>query len=76
MKFRWEQGEIQLEDVVHTLILIDESHRWVNAKKAFALDILGQYLREGPKYFTGSGLPASLSGTIRRRGVPAMKSTS
>ena len=53
MKFRWEQGEIQLEDVVHTLILIDESHRWVNAKKAFALDILGQYLREGPKYFTG-----------------------
>lgn len=53
MKKRWENGEIELEDVVHTLILIDESHRWVNAGKLFALDTLSLFLREGPKYFIG-----------------------
>lgn len=51
MKQLWESQKIGLEDVVHTLILIDESHRWVNAKKLFALDLLSIYLREGPKYF-------------------------
>ena len=53
MKKKWENGEIELEDVVHTLILIDESHRWVNAQKFFALENLSQFLREGPKYFIG-----------------------
>ena len=77
MKFRWERRkEIQLEDVVHTLILIDESHRWVNAKKAFALDILGQSLREGPKYFTGIWLASQSIRDYTPEGVPAMKSIS
>lgn len=53
MKQKWQSGEIALEDVVHTLILIDESHRWVNAQKLFALESLSQFLREGPKYFIG-----------------------
>lgn len=53
MKKKWESGEIGLEDVVHTLILIDESHRWINAQKFFALETLSQFLREGPKYFIG-----------------------
>lgn len=43
-------------DVVHTLILIDESHRWVNAKKPYALDLVTVYLREARKYFGGIGL--------------------
>ncbi len=53
MKTLWENGEIELKDVVHTMLLVDESHRWVNARKLFALELLGIYLREGPKYFTG-----------------------
>lgn len=53
MKESWEAGKIKLEDVVHFLILIDESHRWVNATKLFALQFLSIYLREGPKYFVG-----------------------
>lgn len=52
MKEQWETGKISLEDVVHTSIYIDESHRWVNAKKLYALDLLSIYLREGPKYFS------------------------
>ncbi len=43
-------------DVTHTLILIDESHRWVNAKKPYALDLITIYLREARKYFGGIGL--------------------
>lgn len=43
-------------DVTHTLILIDESHRWVNAKKPYALDLISVYLREARKYFGGIGL--------------------
>lgn len=51
MKEKWESGEIALQDVVHFLILIDESHRWVNAQKLFALQFLSTYMRECPKYF-------------------------
>lgn len=43
-------------NVTHTLILIDESHRWVNAKKPHALDLITIYLREARKYFGGIGL--------------------
>lgn len=52
MKTLWEDGKIALEEVAHTTIYIDESHRWVNAKKLYALDLLSIYLREGPKYFS------------------------
>ena len=52
MKQAWESGKIDLKDVVHTTIYIDESHRWVNAKKLYALELLSIYLREGPKYFS------------------------
>lgn len=47
---------IEAWDVVHTLILIDESHRWVNAKKPHALELITIYLREARKYFGGIGL--------------------
>ncbi len=43
-------------DVTHTLILIDESHRWINAQKLYALDLITVYLREARKYFGGIGL--------------------
>lgn len=51
MKALWESQKVSLENVIHTSIYIDESHRWVNAKKLYALDLLSIYLREGPKYF-------------------------
>ncbi len=51
MKRMWEEKKIDLEEVAHTSLFIDESHRTVNATKPFALDLLNIYLREGPKYF-------------------------
>lgn len=51
-----ENGAIDPEDIIHTLILIDESHRWVNAKKPHALELITIYLREARKYFGGIGL--------------------
>lgn len=52
MKKLWEEKKIALEDVAHTILYIDESHRSVNAQKPYALDLLSIYLREGPKYFS------------------------
>lgn len=53
---RLNEGTIKMWDVVKTLILIDESHRWLNAKKLQALDLISIYLREARKYFGGIGL--------------------
>lgn len=50
------EGKIKLWDVTRFLILIDESHRWLNAKKKHALDLVSVYLREARKYFGGIGL--------------------
>lgn len=50
------EGKIKLWDVTRFLILIDESHRWLNAKKTHALDLVSVYLREARKYFGGIGL--------------------
>lgn len=55
MKGLYEKS-LKLEDIIHTLILIDESHRWVNTKKPHALDQITVYLREARKYFGGIGL--------------------
>lgn len=52
MKRLWEDGKIGLDDVNHTSMYLDESHRTINAKKLYALDLLNIYLREGPKYFS------------------------
>ncbi len=40
-------------DIVKFLILIDESHRWINTQKPHALDLITVYLREARKYFGG-----------------------
>ena len=53
MKSMWENKEIELEDVTCFLILIDESHRWVNTKMVQILELLIQYLREARKFFAG-----------------------
>lgn len=53
---RLNEGTIKMWDVVKTLILIDESHRWLNAKKIQALELISIYLREARKYFGGIGL--------------------
>lgn len=50
------EGKIKLWDVTRFLTLIDESHRWLNAKKTHALDLVSVYLREARKYFGGIGL--------------------
>ena len=53
MKNLWESGEIELDDITDFLILIDESHRWVNTNMPQILDLLIKYLREARKYFAG-----------------------
>lgn len=53
MKDKWESGIIEWEDIVRFLILIDESHRWINTKKLFALEMIAVYMREARKYFGG-----------------------
>lgn len=50
---KWQNGEVDFEDIVHFLMLIDESHRWINAQKLQALDMITVYMREARKYFGG-----------------------
>lgn len=53
MKNLWETNEIGLDEITDFLILIDESHRWVNTSMPMILDLLLKYLREARKYFAG-----------------------
>lgn len=53
MKDLWEDGEIASYDITKFLILIDESHRWVNTSMPAILDMIIKYMREARKYFTG-----------------------
>lgn len=53
MKCRFEENEVAFWDVIHTLIIIDEAHRIINARKLQALHQINTYLREGRKYFAG-----------------------
>lgn len=53
MKRLYENGELSSGDVTKFLILIDESHRWVNTNMPMILDLLIKYLREARKYFAG-----------------------
>lgn len=53
MKRRYETEETDWEDVVRFLIIIDESHRWINTEKPYALDQILIYLREARKFFGG-----------------------
>ena len=59
MKRLWEstpQDERNNLDIVNTLVLIDESHRWVNTSNPLILDMIARYEREARKYFAGIAL--------------------
>lgn len=53
MKDKYDKGAIKFEDVVRFLIIIDESHRWINAQKLQAVQMITVYLREARKFFGG-----------------------
>lgn len=49
----YKRKKVTYEEIIRFLIIIDESHRWVNAKKPLILDQITVYLREARKYFGG-----------------------
>lgn len=51
MMDKLHEGKINLDEVVHFTIFADESHRWINAEKLQALDLMVTYVREMRKYF-------------------------
>ncbi|WP_346663764.1 hypothetical protein [uncultured Merdimonas sp.] len=44
---------VAFEDATKFLLIIDESHRWINTRKRYALESITIYLREARKYFGG-----------------------
>lgn len=56
MKSLYENKQIDFRDIKHFLLLIDESHKTINALKPYAVDQVTTYIREGRKYFAGIGL--------------------
>lgn len=52
-KAKGEEGALDLEQVTKFLMIIDESHRWINTKKRHALESITIYLREARKFFGG-----------------------
>ena len=53
MKYLYDNGKISLEDVVHHLIIIDESHKSINSGKPFAVQRMLDIMRQDRKYFIG-----------------------
>ena len=51
MKDLYDKKEIDWRDIKRSIILIDEAHRIVNAKKLAGIDQLLLFSREGRKYF-------------------------
>ena len=56
MKRLYEEKQIAFSDVRHFLLLIDESHKTINALKPYAVEQVLRYAREGRKFFAGIGL--------------------
>lgn len=52
-KDNYDHGLLSDEDITHFLILIDEAHRIVNAKKLAGVEQILTYEREARKYFGG-----------------------
>lgn len=50
MKKLWEKGEITDDEITKFMIIIDESHRWVNPQLPDILKMVITYLREARKY--------------------------
>lgn len=53
MKEKYIRGEISWEDIHRYMIVIDESHRIINAKNDFAVDPIINYEREARHLFAG-----------------------
>lgn len=53
MKELWETSQIEWQDITRYLILIDESHRFINASKMTAFPILNTIQKEDRKLFAG-----------------------
>ena len=53
MKRLWEDGNTASQDITKFLIIVDESHRWVNTSMPYILNMIIRYEREARKYFTG-----------------------
>ena len=56
MLHMFEHDEIAWEDIIHTLVLIDEAHTMINANKLAGVSEIEQMMRQGRKYFGGIGL--------------------
>ena len=69
MKGLWEQGKLDARDITDFLILIDESHRWVNTRMPDILDLLIKYLKEARKYFAGITFASQSVRDFARRGL-------
>lgn len=52
-KAKGEEGALDPEQGTKFLMIIDESHRWINTKKRHALESISIYLREARKFFGG-----------------------
>ena len=54
MKERWETEDgVESTDITKFLVLIDESHRWINTSMPQILDMILRYMREARKFFAG-----------------------
>lgn len=53
MKDKYDKNTIDFDDIVRFLIIIDESHRWINTQKLQAVQMITVYLREARKFFGG-----------------------
>lgn len=56
MKYKHDHQEIDIRDVTRFMILIDEAHRIVNAKKLAGVELITLFEREARKYFGGIAL--------------------
>lgn len=56
MKSLYENGQIDFIDIKRFLLIIDESHKTINALKPYAVDQVLTYIREGRHCFAGIGL--------------------
>lgn len=56
MKAMYENKQIDFVDIKHFLLIIDESHKTINALKPYAVEQVTTYIREGRKFFAGIGL--------------------
>lgn len=53
MKRKYDRREIDMEDIIHHTIYIDECHKTINSRKLFAVRRMLDILRQDRKYFIG-----------------------